>query len=63
MKAEVCLTYKDESEVWFVFTSEDPDKDALATLEMVCRGTLMASMASKIVAYDEDSFDICNYVK
>lgn len=63
MKASICLEYKDESEVWFDFKSWDEDKDAKATLMMVCRGTLMASSAVKITAYNDEGFDICSYVK
>ena len=63
MKVSVCLEYKDESEVWFDFKSWDEDKDAKATLMMVCRGTLMASSAVKITAYNDEGFDICSYIK
>ena len=63
MKASVCLSYHDESEVWFDFDCSESDHDALATLNMVCRGTLMASMASQITAYNDEGFDICSYVK
>jgi hypothetical protein len=63
MKASVCLEYDDDSEVWFDFKSYDLDVDAIATLMMVCRGTLMASMACRVTAYNEDGFDICSYVK
>lgn len=63
MKATIFLEYNDSSEVSFEFKSWDPDHDALATLYMVCRGTLMASSASRIVAYNDEGFDICSYVK
>lgn len=63
MKASICLEYKDESEVWFDFESSESENDALATLMMVCRGTLMASIASRIVAYNDEGYDICSYEK
>lgn len=63
MKATVCLEYKDDSEVFFDFECSDTDNEALATLMMVCRGTLMASSASRIVAYNDEGFDICSYMK
>ena len=63
MKASVNLEYRDGSEVWFNFDCSDSDSKALATLMMVCRGVLMASMANRVVAYDEEGFDICSYVK
>lgn len=63
MKASVCLEYNDDSEVWFDFNSDDSEISAKGTLMMVCRGTLMASMAERIIAYDEDGFDICSYIR
>lgn len=63
MKATVFLTYADDSEVCFEFQSDEGWTEALALLMMVCRGTLMASMAYKVTAYDPEGFDICSYVK
>lgn len=63
MKATVFLTYRDESEICFEYSCDESKESALATLMMVCRGVLMASMASKVVAYDEDGFDLLSYVK
>lgn len=63
MKATVFLTYSDDSEVCFEFKCDVSDNDALALLMMVCRGSLMASIASRVSAYNEDGFDICSYVK
>lgn len=63
MKATIFLTYKDDSEVCFNFECEEDKTSALATLMMVCRGTLMASSANKVCAYDEDGFDLCSYYK
>lgn len=63
MKATIFLTYKDDSEVCFTFECDEDKSQALATLMMVCRGTLMASSAVLITAYDEDGFDICSYTR
>lgn len=63
MKATIFLTYSDDSEVCFTYECEENVNHALATLMMVCRGTLMASSAIKIVAYNEDGFDICSYTR
>ena len=63
MKATIFLIYDDDSEVCFEFSCDAPENDAHATLLMVCRGTLMASMAVRVVAYNEEGFDICSYVK
>lgn len=63
MKATIFFTYEDDSEVCFTFECSDNEADALATLMMVCRGTLMASSAVKIIAYDDEGFDLCAYVR
>lgn len=63
MKASVCLEYNDDSEVWFDFECTDPEPNAKATLMMVCRGALMASMAKRVIAYNDEGFDICSYIK
>ncbi len=63
MKATVFLTYKDDSKVCFTYECEEDRVNALATLMMVCRGTLMASSAIKVTAYNEDGFDLCSYRK
>lgn len=63
MKATIFLTYLDDSEVCFTFECEEDKSHALATLMMVCRGTLMASSAVRVTAYNEDGFDICSYTK
>lgn len=63
MKATIFLTYRDDSEVCFTFDCDENENNALATLMMVCRGTLMASSANLIVAYDEEGFDICSYTR
>ena len=63
MKATIFLTYQDDSEVCFTYECYEERTDALATLMMVCRGTLMASSAIKVTAYNEDGFNICSYTK
>lgn len=63
MKATVFLTYNDDSEVCFLFDCDESENSALALLMMVCRGALMASLACKVTAYNEEGFDICSYSK
>jgi len=63
MKATIFIEYRDGSEVCFEFKCDEERSHALATLLMVCRGSLMASMANKITAYDEDGFEYCSYIK
>lgn len=63
MKATVFLIYKDDSKVCFEFECNEPDKDAVATLLMVCRGVLMVSMAVRVEAYHEDGSYFCSFDK
>ena len=63
MKATIFLTYRDDSEVSFEFKCDESENGALALLMMVCRGALMASIAYKVTAYNEEGFDICSYIK
>ena len=63
MKATIFLIYADDSEVCFTFECEDEERHAMATLLMVCRGTLMTSTAIKVIAYNEEGFDICSYTR
>lgn len=63
MKATVFLTYSDDSEECFEFSCDSKERVALALLRMVTRGTLMASIAKRICAYDEEGSVICAYVK
>lgn len=63
MKATIFLTYRDDSEVCFTFECDEDKTHSLATLLMVCRGTLMASSANRVTAYNEEGFDICSYTK
>lgn len=63
MKATIFLQYSDDSELCFEFNCDEEGRKPIALLLMVCRGTLMASMANKITAYDEDGFEYCSYIK
>ena len=61
MKANVILTYSDDSKICFEFKCDKSSNDALELLKVVCRGALMASMAYKVTAYNEDGFDVFSY--
>ena len=63
MKARIILTYRDGSEVCFNFECNEEKASALATLMMVCRGTLMASSGNGICAYDENKSCLCSYFR
>lgn len=54
----VSLSYSDESESWIDMTAE-----CLADVMMAARGWLMASLADKVIIYDEDGFAVESYVK
>lgn len=57
------LVYNDGSEVNFDVSIDGEDHDVYATLMMITRGTLMASMAKSIVCYNDQGFDVCSYYK
>lgn len=63
MKATIFLQYRDETEVCFEFNCDEVRSRALAVLMMMCRGTLMASTADKITAYNEEGFEYFSYIK
>lgn len=55
--------YKDESSFSFYGEFEGTESHIAAEICMVTRGTLMASMAVKATAYNEDGFEVCQYIK
>ena len=57
------LIYKDESELHFDVSLEGRENEYMAALMMITRGTLMASMAVRATAYNDQGFDVCSYVK
>lgn len=57
------LTYNDDSTASFDVTLSDSHSSNLALLMMIVRGTLMASMARSICAYDEEGFSVVAYYK
>lgn len=62
MKASVYLRYSDNSESSFKFECDAPDCNAIATLMMVCRGTLRASSAERVIAFDDEGNYLFTYV-
>lgn len=63
MKAYIELIYTDESTNGFNIEVAGKKHDVMATITMVTRGTLMASMAERATAYNEEGFYICAYTK
>lgn len=57
------LEYSDASEVNFEVSMDGSESEVIATLMMVTRGTLQASMARKATCYKDDGFELCSYVK
>ena len=57
------LVYADESETNFNVEIEGEEYEWRATLNMITRGTLMASGARRATAYNDQGFDIVSYTK
>lgn len=63
-KVFVELEYNDESTMSFdLIPNAESSNDYQAIIMMVTRGTLMASMAVKVTAYNMDGFPIASYTK
>lgn len=54
----ICLEYVNGETMTFEVKTDD-----LALVMMITRGTLMASIAERAIAYNEEGFDICAYTK
>lgn len=57
------IEYNDGTEFHFNVEVEGKEYEKVATILMITRGTLMASSGVKAVAYNEEGFDICSYIK
>ena len=57
------LEYNDDSSFSFDVVLHSPARSQLAEIEMITRGTLMASLAKRAVAYNADGFDVASYIK
>lgn len=55
--------YDDGSEFHFEVKLEGRPSKVKAELMMITRGTLMASSASKAIAYNDQGFDECAYTR
>ena len=63
MKFTIELTWKDESETMFSVEMDGKEHDVMAALMWVTRGSLMASNAQSVTAYDEEGYDVVSYIK
>ena len=63
MKYFIEISYSDESSFSFEVTFPYEEDESKATLCMITRGTLMASMARRAVCYKDDGFEVCAYIK
>lgn len=57
------LQYRNGSEVTVEIGVDGSPSDHLATVMMIARGTLMASMANKVIVYNSEGFDVISYIK
>lgn len=57
------LVYNDSSEFGFNVEITDIESHILANVYMITRGTLMASIAVRATAYNDEGFDVCSYQK
>lgn len=62
-KFTIELTWNDDSNTYFDVTLEGKEHQYMAVLSWITRGSLMASSAIKSVAYNEDGFDVCSYMR
>lgn len=63
MKFTVELTWKDESETMFNVEIDGKEHEVIAVLMWVTRGSLMASNAQRVIAYNEEGFDVVSYIR
>lgn len=57
------IVYNDDTEFHFNVELEGRYSAVMASLMMITRGTLMASSAHRAVAYNEEGFDVCSYIR
>ena len=57
------INYEDGTGFHFNVEVEGKEYEKVATIQMITRGTLMASSGIRAVAYNEEGFDICSYIK
>lgn len=63
MKFTIELTWKDESETMFNVEIDGKEHEVTAVLMWVTRGSLIASNAQSVTAYNEEGFDVVSYIK
>ena len=59
----ITVEYNDKKEFSFDVTVSGNKCEILAELQMITRGTLMASIAKRATCYRKDGFTICSYIK
>lgn len=57
------IEYKDGSSFGFQVELEGNEATIRAELQMITRGTLMASCAYRSICYNSDGLDVCSYIK
>lgn len=59
----LALEYNDESDAQVQIITEGEPFEYMALLNMICRGTLMASLAQRCTIYNSEGFDVTSYMK
>lgn len=63
MKYFIEIVYSDDSSFSFEVTFPTKEDESHAALDLITRGTLMASSAHRATCYKEDGFEVCAYIK
>lgn len=63
MKFTIEMTWDDDSETMFQVEIEGKKHQIMGVLMWVTRGALMASSAKRVIAYNEEGFDVVGYIK
>lgn len=59
----VDIEYKDGSSFGFQVELEGSEASIRAELQMITRGTLMASCAYRAICYNSEGFEVCAYTR
>lgn len=57
------MVWKDESSTFFDVVVNGKPHQYMATLQWITRGCLMASNAQRAICYNDEGFDVINYIK
>lgn len=63
MKYKIELEYNDNSSIDFEVKFDEEESSSMAVLMMITKGTLMASMAERAIAYNDQGSYVCSFTK